>query len=219
MEKPRGFRGDNLDGKSKYCYDGTNILINKKDIRDYETLEKIERIHTTYVLSKLYIEPVNGSFDVKHYMTLHKILFQDLYSFAGEVRNENISKGGIPFCRPEFVYQYLEYLLKQMNKESYKLKSEDDLINFLAFFYAEINLVHPFRDGNGRTQREFFREFVLELNNRINFGNYEIDFSLLDAEMKKVLISGCVESATKGTNEDLKRFFRACLINNQQKSL
>lgn len=103
---------DNLN----YCYDKTDVLINKKDIRDAKTLEKIERIHTTYVLSKLYINPVSGNFDAKHYISLHKILFQDLYEFAGQIRNENISKGGIPFCRPEFVYQYLDYLLGQMNK-------------------------------------------------------------------------------------------------------
>lgn len=208
-----------IDDKSNYCYEGTDILINKRDIKDADTLERVERIHTTYILSKLYLSPVKGRFDIEHYINIHKVLFQDLYSFAGEIRRENISKGGIPFCRPEFIYKYLKYLLEQMNEQSYKLKNEEELIEFLAFFYSEINVVHPFREGNGRSQREFFREFVLELNKRVDFGNYEIDFSVLKESDKKILISGCIEGATKGTTELLKKFFKACLIKNQQKHL
>lgn len=205
--------------QSKYCYKGTDVLINKKNIMNADVLLKVERIQVTYVLSNLYIKPIVGNFDVNHYLKIHEILFQNLYSFAGKFRDENISKKGIPFCRPEFIYDNLKVLLEQMNKKSYAIKSEEELIDYLAYYYSEINIVHPFREGNGRTQREFFRELVLELNNRINFGNYEIDFSQLSETDKKVLILGSIEGATKGTTEYLKQFFRACLIKTEQKQL
>lgn len=205
--------------QSKYCYKGTDVLINKKNITNNDVLLKVERIHVTYVLSNLYINPIVGNFDVNHYLKIHEVLFQDLYPFAGKLRTENISKGGIPFCRPEFIYDNLKDLLNKMNSKSYKLTSEDELIDYLAYYYSEINIVHPFREGNGRTQREFFREIVLELNNRIDFGNYEIDFSRLTDVDKKVLILGSVEGATKGTTEYLKQFFRACLTKIEQKKL
>lgn len=205
--------------KSKYCYANTDVLINKQNIKDNETLAKIERIHVTYVLSNLYLKPIKGNFDIDHYLKIHKILFQDLYPFAGTIRKENISKGGIPFCRPEFIYDNLKSLLTKMNEDSYKLETEEELISFLASFYSEINVVHPFREGNGRCQREFFREFVLELNNRISFGTYELDFTQLSETDKKILILGSIESATKGTTENLKQFFQACLIKNQQKKI
>lgn len=218
MEKDK-YLDSLFDSQSKYCYESTDVLINKKNIKDQSTLEQVERIHTTYVLSKLYIKPVAGNFDINHYVQLHKTLFEDLYYFAGDFRCENISKGGIPFCRPEFIYQYLKSLLEQMKRKSLRLKSEEELINFLADFYSEINLVHPFREGNGRTQREFFREFILDLNKYINFGSFEIDYSRLNEVDKKTLILGCIESATKGTNDSLKEFFRACLVKRVEKTL
>lgn len=205
--------------QSKYCYKGTSVLINKRNITNNDILLKVERIQVTYVLSNLYINPIVGKYDVAHYLKIHEVLFRDLYSFAGKLRDENISKEGIPFCRPEFIYDNLKELLQQMKKDSYKLKSEEELIDYLAFYYSEINIVHPFREGNGRTQREFFRELVLELNNRIDFGNYEIDFSKLSDIDKKILILGSIEGATKGTTEYLKQFFRACLIKTEQKQL
>lgn len=205
--------------QSKYCYPGTSVLINNADIRNFEELENLDRLQTTYVLSKLYLEPIKGNFDIEHLKEIHKILFNELYPFAGEFRYENISKDGIPFCRPEIIYLYLNDLLKKMQKESVKLSSEDELVHFLAYFYSEINLVHPFREGNGRTLREFLREYVLELNKRINFGHFELDFSKLTDTDKKVHILGCVESARTGELEHLKQFFSTCLTKNAQKEL
>lgn len=208
-----------FDTQSKYCYLGTNVLINKADIRDQETLEKLDRIQTTYVLSKLYLSKINGNFDINHYKWIHKVLFNELYDFAGEFRYENISKDGIPFCRPEFIYRQLNVLLEQMKKQSYKIASEEELLDFLAYYYSEINLVHPFREGNGRTLREFIRQYVLELNKRIDFGHYELDFSLLSENDKNVHILACERSAINGDFKELKDFFKTCLIKENQKQL
>lgn len=208
-----------FDTQSRYCYDGTNILINKANIRDYETLERIDRIQTTYALSKLHLSRVHGNFGIEHYKAIHKYLFNELYDFAGEFRVENISKDGIPFCRPEFIYRQLNVLLEQMKKQSYKITSEEELLDFLAYFYSEINLVHPFREGNGRTLREFIREYVLEINNRINFGNYEIDFSVLSEEDKNMHILACERSAIQGNFIELKHFFKTCLVKEKQKQI
>lgn len=205
--------------QSKCCYPGTNVLINKANIKDFDELENLDRLQTTYILSKLYLEPIKGNFDIEHLKAIHKTLFNELYPFAGEFRYENISKDGIPFCRPEIIYMYLNDLLKKMQKESTKLSSEDELIHFLAYFYSEINLVHPFREGNGRTLREFVREYVLELNKRINFGHFELDFSKLTEMDKKIHILGCVESARTGELKYLKQFFGTCLIKTMQKEL
>jgi len=219
MEKNNEMLERLIGTQSKYCYLGTSVLINNANIKDFDELENIDRLQTTYVLSKLYLEPIKGDFDIEHLKQIHKTLFNELYPFAGEFRYENISKDGIPFCRPEIIYMYLNELLKQMQKESAKLSSEDDLIHFLAYFYSEINLVHPFRDGNGRTLREFFREYVLELNKKINFGHFELDFSKLTEMDKKVHILGCVESARTGKLEHLEQFFGTCLTKSLQKEL
>ena len=207
------------DTQSKYCYLGTNILINKADIRDAETLEKLDRLQTTYALSRLYLTEINGTFGIEHYKAIHKYLFNELYDFAGEFRYENISKDGIPFCRPEFVYRQLNVLLEQMKKQSYKISSEEELLEFLSYFYSEINLVHPFREGNGRTLREFIRQYVLEINKRISFGHYELDFSMLSENDKSMHILACEKSAINGDFRELKNFFKTCLVKANQKQL
>ena len=205
--------------QSKCCYPGTNVLINKADIKDFKELENIDRLQTTYVLSKLYLEPIKGNFDIEHLKAIHKVLFNELYPFAGEFRFENISKDGIPFCRPEIIYMYLNNLLKEMKNQSTKITTEEELVHFLAYFYSEINLVHPFREGNGRTLREFLREYVLELNKSIRFGQYELDFSKLTEIDKKVHILGCIESARTGSLDYLEQFFSTCLVKSIKKEL
>jgi len=208
-----------IGNQSKYCYPETSVLINNADIRDFDELENVDRLQTTYVLSKLHLNPIKGNFDIEHLKLIHKTLFNELYPFAGEFRYEDISKDGITFCRPGIIYMYLNELLIKMQKESTKLSSEDELVQFLAYFYSEINMVHPFREGNGRTLREFFREYVLELNKRIGFGHFELDFSKLTETDKKVHILGCIESARTGDLEHLKQFFGTCLIKSIQKEL
>lgn len=208
-----------IDTQSKYCYPGTDVLINKAGIMDNETLERVDRLQTTYILSKLHLSIIKGSFDIGHYKAIHKTLFNELYDFAGEFRYENISKDGIPFCRPEFIYRQLNVLLEQMKKQSYKISSEEELLDFIAYFYSEINLVHPFREGNGRTLREFIREYVLEINKRINFGHYELDFSMLSENDKNMHILACEKSAINGDFKELKNFFKTCLVKENQKQI
>ena len=98
--------------QSRYCYPGTSVLVNNANIKDFDELENLDRLQTTYVLSKLYLKPIKGKFDIDHLKAIHKVLFNELYPFAGEFRYENISKGGIPFCRPEIIYIYLNNLLE-----------------------------------------------------------------------------------------------------------
>ena len=88
-----------LNYSSKYLKDG--VLINNLGLTDEEMLNKAERMITSYKLAKLYLNPGPQTFDTNHYLSIHKFLFEDIYPFAGEIRNENISK------RIRFVYQIL----------------------------------------------------------------------------------------------------------------
>jgi cell filamentation protein len=205
--------------QSKYCYEGTDILINKLGIEDEMTLENIERTMTTYNLSRLYLEPIEGNFDVDHYLKIHKFLFDYLYDFAGKIRVENMSKGNTPFCRPEYIYKYLRCLLQEMKKKIIYIETVEQLVEFLAYYYSEINIVHPFREGNGRTQREFFREYVHEMSKKLNFGNYELDYSLWDNQDHKQLILGSILSSHNGDLSILKSVLGKCLVQVEVKKI
>lgn len=157
---------------SIYCYPGTNILINKLDIHDSNKLFELER---QIVLAKSYILRQNlkiHTFDKKHFMNIHKFLFEDLYPFAGKFRTENIYKGNFTFANWEYIDEQLTKLLDELKSENYlQGLNKKDLAKRLSYYLAELNVLHPFREGNGRTIREFIRElayknhYLLDLQN------------------------------------------------------
>ena len=151
----------------------------------------------------------NGNFDVQHYLNIHKFLFEDIYDFAGEIRSENIAKT-IPFCLPNLIYSNLKNTLENAKRDSLRITNEEELIEFLADYYAQIDIIHPFREGNGRCEREFFRQYVLEINKKINFGEYELDYSNIDNKdnfIKAVIIADATCDLTL-----LKEYMRAILV-------
>ena len=77
---------------SKYCYKNSTVLINKLDIRDSELVKEAEELLTSQRLIELYATTIRGCFDFNHLMDIHKYIFQDIYDFAGMIRDENISK-------------------------------------------------------------------------------------------------------------------------------
>lgn len=144
--------------QSKYCYQDSDVLINKLNIRDPEVLSRIETDLTSQRLSELIKNPIKGRFGIQHIIKLHKYIFQDVYPFAGKIREENISKGDTLFCRSEFIFSNLEKLTDRLKDDGY-LKGLDkrDFSKALSFYMSELNIIHPFREGNGRVIREFIR--------------------------------------------------------------
>ncbi|CAB1249303.1 Fic/DOC family protein [Clostridium sp. MT-14] len=151
----------NNEYRSLYYYKDVDVLKNKFNIKDADKLEKMERILSSQRLSELAINPIKGNFDIEHLCEIHKYIFQDIYEWAGQLRNEDIFKGG------EFAPSYL--LRDALENEIFKpLKKDDYLKNMsrrntsdkIAFYMSQLNFAHPFREGNGRTQREFVRNLA-----------------------------------------------------------
>lgn len=133
------------------CYPGTQILKNKADIRGQDDLDQFEQL---MFLTRAEEELPAGSLDYEHYKAIHRHFFQDVYSWAGEVRQIRTGKGGNWFCYPEYIDRQMESLFAQLANEDH-LTSIDDIDAFAdraAHYIAEINAVHPFREGNGRCQ-------------------------------------------------------------------
>lgn len=148
---------------SKYCYENSNTLINKLNIKDYKQLEKYEAKITAAKSLGLRIKGITGNFDKKHYTEIHKYLFEDLYYFAGKFREENIGKGEFRFASFEYIEPELDRLLEKLKYENFlENLSKQELSKKLAYYLAELNVLHPFREGNGRTNREFIRQLALK---------------------------------------------------------
>lgn len=138
-----------------YCYDNTDVLKNKFNIRDPDKLSEFE-LGASYTR---YTSPVALTLSPGGICQIHYHLFQDVYPWAGEIRSVEISKPGAPFCRPQFIEQELKKLTATMNTDT-DLKSADPrkFATSAGKHIIELNAIHPFREGNGRTNR-----LILEL--------------------------------------------------------
>ena len=177
----------NLYEGSKYCYENSGTLINKLDIRDYKQLEKYEAKITAAKSLGLRIKGITGEFDKKHYISIHQYLFEDLYPFAGKFREENIGKGEFRFASFEYIEPELDRLLKELKQENFlEGLSKQELAKRLAYYLSELNVLHPFREGNGRTNREFIRQLALKNGYVLNLKNAPPQ-EVLHASIKSVI--------------------------------
>lgn len=142
-----------VEADTIYCYPGTTVLKNKLDLKDAAALADFEAEITVQRAS----EPLPpGRLDDKHYRAIHRHLFQDVYDWAGEIRKVRIAKDGNWFCFPENIDKQMMDLFSWLAEEKH-LKGLDRsaFARKAAHFLAELNAIHPFREGNGRTQLSF----------------------------------------------------------------
>ena len=136
-----------------YTYEDSTVLINKLNLRSQKKLNGFEAEITIRRAS----EPLpNGSLDFRHYCNIHRHLFQDVYTWAGEVRSVRMSKDGNPFCFPEHIDAQAAKLFADLKAANFlKSLSATEFSTEAAHFLGELNAIHAFREGNGRTQLSF----------------------------------------------------------------
>ncbi len=136
-----------------YCYEGTTILKNVPGIRDQAALNEFEAAMTAQRSD----EPLpSGRLSAAHYRAVHRHLFQDVYSWAGEFRTVRIGKGGSAFCYPEHIDREMQKLFADLRRQNYlRNLSAAEFAAHAARFMSTLNAIHPFREGNGRTQMTF----------------------------------------------------------------
>jgi cell filamentation protein len=154
-----------------YLYPGTNVLKNLVGIENHKRLQQFEAISTAHRISELRFNPIPGAFDASHLQRIHHHIFQDVYDWAGEFRTIDIRKEGeFWFCRREFIEQSLIDLCNQLSGEN-KLRNTtpEQFGSRSGYYMSELNAIHPFREGNGRVQREFIRELGLYAGMHVNW--------------------------------------------------
>lgn len=146
-----------------YCYPGSDVLVNLLNIRDADELAEAEAEFTaeryrTYESRQLSL----ADFSFEHFQHLHHHLFQDLYEWAGKPRDVDISKGTTRFCTCSRIQPEAKKLFATIPALIH-LNNQHDLVAQVADLYCEMNILHPFREGNGRVQRFFFEELLFTL--------------------------------------------------------
>lgn len=169
--------GYSISGTQENCYPGTTVLINKLNIRNQNELDEIER--QLFVFASLNIEKnvIFENVDFEFYKNLHKQLFSELYEWAGTVRKIDISKKGTRFCNFKEIENLGKLIFKRLLLLNYfKELDFDEFVDELSLLYNDLNVLHPFREGNGRTLRLFITLLVRN-------AGYDIDFYKCDNDL------------------------------------
>ena len=179
------------------CYPNTAVLINKFDVRDEEKLNEIETVISSARYAEWLNNPQNANFDFEHYRAIHRFLFSDLYEWAGEVRTVDISKNGTRFVSAGNIESQARLIFKRLREQDcFKHLPHCKFVEEIVDFYCVTNALHPFREGNGRTQRVFLTQLIRN-------AGYEINFAEIDTDL---LMIATIQSA-QGVTDLLTRIF------------
>lgn len=189
--------GYSIEAATADCYDGTTCLINKFGIKNDKQLSFVESQITFAKGSELENNPIKGNFDFEHYKSIHKYLFDEIYDWAGQIRKVNISKKGTKFAKADEIEQLADACFSRLKSKNYfKAQKFDEFIENITDFYCVTNMLHPFREGNGRTQRIFISQLIRN-------AGYDIDFLDINTDD---LMTATIQ-ASNGVDVYLKEIF------------
>ncbi len=184
-----------IDPDFTYTDPKTGLLRNLQNITDSDVLLFVESGAVTKRLQELYENPIKIK-GIDTLFEIHRHLFEDIYVWAGKKRTAEINKDGkqfFPTSHFNNAFKYIDQLIiefKKIPRDNKKLIAEK-----LAKILDNVNYLHPFREGNGRTQREFSRLLALEKGLTLNL-NPPDNRSVYEQYMK-----GTIESDLKTLTE------------------
>ncbi|MDV7198425.1 Fic family protein [Rhodococcus kroppenstedtii] len=191
-----------------YFLGGSSILRNLVGAVTQEELTDAEVDLSEYRLLELRENPgimAVRSYDLRHIRAIHKQLFQDVYEWAGEVRTVGLKKGGVSFCPPGNIDQAMRHVTDEILQSGHlRNVAPSELTAKIAYLYDYVNYAHPFREGNGRSTREFFDQLLAE-------GGLGLDWERVDSEE---LHAACHEAREVGNLNGLTEIFETIVDNN-----
>lgn len=186
-----------IDAITDGCYENTTCLINKFDIRDEEKLKKVEADITFAKATILESNPISDKFDLEHYKAIHRFLFEDIYDWAGTFRTVDMAKKGTSFCSEDQLEDVARNCFDRLAENNlFSDLDRDEFVDAIVDFYCVTNMLHPFREGNGRTQRIFISQLI-------HHNGYDFDFSDIDSDD---LMIATIQAAN-GVTDFLKQLF------------
>ena len=139
----------------------TGVFYNHFGIDNAAELEQAEAAAVAIRTYELRQNPLPGKFDLEHLQRIHHHLFQDVYPFAGKLRQLDISKGLTRFANHLHLATSMHKITADLKSDDYLLGLEPaELADKCAHYMSYLNALHPFREGNGRTQREFINHLA-----------------------------------------------------------
>jgi len=160
--------------RDPYLYPELNVMRNRLGIRQAERLPQAAYEFTALRAATLSLGPLLRG--LPHLCAIHQHLYQDIFDWAGDIREMDIYQGDTRFCHFAYIEKEGSALMQDLEEEGYLVGLEKaDFINRLSHYYCEINVLHPFRIGNGIVQRIFFEQLAIH-------AGYQLDWRGIDPE-------------------------------------
>jgi Protein involved in cell division len=189
-----------IDPDNQYIYKNSSVLVNKQGIRDEQEAARLEHLFATQRLLDLRLKAIEIK-TVNDILKVHGYIFQDVYVWAGQYRKVNISKQGNAFMAMQSFDTAENYMNSLLNDFHKNAQTREQITQHLAKILDNENYFHPFREGNGRTQREVIRSLALskgyraqirveaddEVYNLYMDGTVQGDISILEKLFDKIL--------------------------------
>jgi cell filamentation protein len=158
-----------------YCYENSSVLKNKLGLQNQEELDAFEADITALRTIALDNNPVDGQFDLEHLKKIHFEVFQDIYEWAGKIRTVDIWKNESHFANIRMIDSAANRVFTDLAKENFfEGKDLEFVAKRLAHYLSELNVLHPFRDGNGRTQRIFISQLAQRAGYALNYEDLDM---------------------------------------------
>lgn len=159
--------------RDPYLYEDVDVLVNLGGIQDAEVLKVAEADVTAYTMASLYSMQFE-KFDSQTLLEMHRIIFGDLYAWAGQIRTIQMTKseyvlGGdtVRYAAPKEIKQEITAVCKEIPRLK-KGKDREDLIFRVVRISAKLWQIHPFREGNTRTVVSFSMLLAKSLGLTVN---------------------------------------------------
>lgn len=186
-----------IDSSSDSCYPGTSVLVNKLGIQNQAQLDENETLIVGVKSLQFELAPFPEPLDFNYYKKLHRFLFDELYEWAGIVRSIDLSKQHTRFCPVSEIESLAGRMFSRIEQMDFLCGlPREDFIAELTDFYSSVNYLHPFREGNGRTQRLYFRQLTQR-------AGYKLDFAAVDSDRMMI----ATIHAASGIEETLRNLF------------
>ncbi|WP_242187189.1 Fic family protein [Sphingomonas sp. CARO-RG-8B-R24-01] len=162
-----------MRGADPYVIPGTSVLRNKLGITDADHLDRAERLLTAQRARE---GVPSGTFDLAHASAIHSHLFQDIYSWAGQLRTVDVLKGDSEFQPLHFIETGFSDIHRRLQKADFLRNLGTDAFAAKAGeILGDVNYAHPFREGNGRTQLEYLRQLAAQAGHPLDPGKFDRD--------------------------------------------
>lgn len=159
-------------------YFAEDTIVNKLGISDPDELFEVEEKIVAEKIISLLKESEKFDPNLDYFKHIHRVLFEDLYDFAGQFRKVEIAKGDskFPFAFVQFLPAEAERIFGDLaDKKYFKGMNRSDFIKSAVQLSVDLNALHPFREGNGRTIRMYLMIVAY-------LAGFLLDYSLVSAE-------------------------------------